>query len=161
MTTTTNLAEVQALAAQHEAEAAALRAQIEAGQLAALQAEDERLREHDLAAVHRYAAEEEDRRKAEAEHRAAFRAAVLSDPVFVAWARYRAARWARTFEADQQMARIQRLGLPVTPPPMVGFASPRLSEDIVELLEEAARGLAQDDQDARHEAREAARRGEV
>ena len=31
----------------------------------------------------------------------------------------------------------------------------------MDLLEEAARGIAQDDQDARYEAREAARRGEV
>lgn len=154
--TTTDTQTLAAMQAEHAAEAARLAEQIEARERAACQARKARLLDHDRLAVDVYQAEDDQLRKAEADAKAAWRAAVLEDPMISAWIRYRACRWARTYRADAQGAAMQRTGSPMRPPPQLNYADPRLLEDVLALAEQAARAMAQDDADARHEAREAA-----
>lgn len=152
----TDVDQLAAEHAQHQARAAELAAQLEREQAEAEDARQARLAEHDRATVASYEATEQAMQQEEADAYEAFRAAIVADPVLSAWITYRAGRWRRThLRADVQNA-MKNTGDSRRPPTDLSYYDPRLLEDVVKFAETEARNIATDEADARRAARDEA-----
>jgi hypothetical protein len=141
-----------------EAEAARQRADVEARAADALAAREQRLAEFDAAAVGAIGERMEALRAQEAEAREQLRAAVLADPVNVAYTRLLAARDARRHLDGELSGIAVRLGRPEHRP-AESYSTPSLAEMVTTIVEQEARAHAADVIDEHEAAREAAGAG--
>lgn len=144
---------------QHRQQAAALQAQLDQQQAVEQTQREQRLQVHDKQTVDAYPAEEEALRTEEQQAREDFIAAVLADPVFAAWATYRACRWRRTYLRDHAANAARTVG--AEGPTPLAYRDPRLLEDLLQLCEDAARDVAAIESDERTNARTDAGNGQA
>lgn len=119
-------------------------------------AREERQAAHDRELVAAYDATEAAMKAEEDAAYEEFRAALLTDPVFSAWIRYRAGRWRRTYLRSDVVAAMDRTGHDGPKPTDLAYRDPRLLEDALQFCEDEARRLAADDAERRQSARDAA-----
>lgn len=142
--------------ARAQAKADELRTRAEQEQAAQQQATADRALAHDRQVVADFPAHDRELQQQEAQALEDFRAAVLADPVFEAWARYRAGRWKRTHLRGVVQTAMDSTGSTDPRPADLRYYEPRLVEDVVALLEDHARDLAADTAQEWDDARQAA-----
>ena len=149
----TDLATLTARALAAEGKAAAAREQAEDEQRRHLEAQEARERAWDETALAAYDDDDDALAAEEKAALAALREAVLADPVYGSWLRYRTARQRRWLRQSEAGSIINRWNLPPRPFPMVGRGSEDLSAVVAEIVTREAMVAAAEEADARAEER--------
>ncbi len=156
-----DLAQARRQLAEAEERAEQIRRQVEQQQAEEAAARARRLERFDRELVAAYPAQEEAIHAEEQQAYEEFRAAVLADPVFSAWIKYRAGRERRTHLRMEIQNAMNRSGIPGTRPADLNYTDPRLLEDVLDFAEKEARRIVADEMAEHHERREAAGNGDA